>query len=130
MVAAMENDSRAEKTLGERQRTDAELQDIIIYHETGELPEEEKRARELVLSRDLFVLEDKVLYRVQPDKTLRIIPPTEDRHRHFEEVHGGVFAGHLRAAKTHSTLGRHYWWPGICHPVVSGVPAVCQSRCW
>ena len=56
VVAAMENDRRAEKTLGERQRTDAELQDIIIYHKTGELPEEEKRARELVLSRDLFVL--------------------------------------------------------------------------
>ena len=83
VVAAMENDRRAEKTLGERQRTDAELQDIIIYHETGELPEEEKRARELVLSRDLFVLEDKVLYRVQPDKTLRIIPPTEDSSRKY-----------------------------------------------
>ena len=24
-----------------------------------------------------------------------------------------MFAGHLRAAKTHSTLGHHYWWPGI-----------------
>ena len=83
VVAAMENDRRAEKTLGERQRTDAELQDIIIYHGTGELPEEEKRARELVLSRDLFVLEDKVLYRVQPDKTLRIIPPTEDSSRKY-----------------------------------------------
>ena len=83
VVAAMENDRRAEKTLGERQRTDAELQDIIIYHETGELPEEEKRACELVLSRDLFVLEDKVLYRVQPDKTLRIIPPTEDSSRKY-----------------------------------------------
>ena len=83
VVAAMENDRRAEKTLGERQRTDAELQDIIIYHKTGELPEEEKRARELVLSRDLFVLEDKVLYRVQPDKTLRIIPPTEDSSRKY-----------------------------------------------
>ena len=107
VVAAMEGDggARQEGTLKEHQRADSQLQDIILYLETGRLPEEERRARELVVSQDLFVVEDGVLYRVQPDKTLRI--------KLFQEVHGGLFAGHLRAVKTHSTLSRHYWWPGI-----------------
>ena len=30
-----------------------------------------------------------------------------------EEVHSGQFGGHLRDAKIHSTLSKHYWWPGM-----------------
>ena len=113
VIAAIENADEPELTLGERQQADPMLQDIILYHESGKLPVEETRARELVLGRDLFALQDGVLYRVQPDKTLRIVPPTNDRYKLFQEVHSGVFAGRLRTAKTHSTLSRHYWWPGI-----------------
>jgi hypothetical protein len=102
-----------EALLGERQRQDAEVHDIILYLETGRLPEEDKRARELVVSCDLFVIEVSVLYRVQPATTLSIIPPSGDRQKLFHVVHGGLFGGHLRATKTHSALCRHCWWPGI-----------------
>ena len=100
-------------TLEERQRADTQLNAIISYLETGKLPAGEKEARELVLWQSQFTMKDGVLYRVQPDKTLRIVPPTVDRHKLFNEVHGGLFAGHLREEKTHSTLSRHYWWPKI-----------------
>ena len=50
---------------------------------------------------------------MEADKSLRIIPPTGDRQKLFEEVHGGLFGGHLREAQMHSELSRHYWWPGM-----------------
>ena len=56
---------------------------------------------------------DEVLYHVEPDKTLRIIPPSSDRHRLFRESHEGPFSGHLREAKIHSQLSRQYWWLGM-----------------
>ena len=41
---------------------------------------------------------DGVLYRIMEDKTLRIIPPAEHRHKLFLEAHGGVFSA----------------WPPVC----------------
>ena len=58
-------------------------------------------------------MDDGVLYRVKADKSLRIIPPAVDRQKLFEEVHAGPFSEHLREAKIHSELSRHYWWPGM-----------------
>ena len=47
-------------------------------------------------------MDDGTLYRVEADKSLRIIPPAGDRQKLFEEVHGGLFGEHLREAKMHS----------------------------
>ncbi len=79
--------------------------------ETGTLPEEAKKARELVLSQSQYKLVDGVLYRVEADKTLRIIPPSSDRKRIFGNAHSGAFGGHLREVKIHGQLAKHYWWP-------------------
>ena len=57
-------------------------------------------------------MDDGILYRVEADKSLRIIPPAVDRQK-LEEVHAGPFSGHLREAKIHSELSHHYWWPGM-----------------
>ena len=102
-----------EDILADRQRADPHLRDTILYLETGDLPSENRRARELVLGRAQFTLSDRVLYRIEADKTLRIIPPEADRQKLFREVHEGPFAGHLREAKIHGELSRHYWWPGM-----------------
>ena len=50
---------------------------------------------------------------LEPDKTLRVVPPNMDRDKLFHEAHDGRFGGHLRYAKIHGQLGRHYWWPGM-----------------
>ena len=42
-----------------------------------------------------------------------MIPPLVYRKKLFDEVHSGKFAGHLRDAKMHSLLSKHYWWPGM-----------------
>ena len=99
------------------------LREIIEYLAKGDLPAEEKKARQLVLGSSQFTLNNGVLYKVEPDKSLRIIPPTLDRQKLFEEAHGGPFSGHLREAKIHSELSRHYWWPGMRGDIAS----MCRS---
>ena len=109
--------SRAEsgegRTLAERQREDTSLAIILAYLQRGELPEEEEIARQLVLGESVYTVLEGVLYHVEPDKTLRIIPPTSERRKLFSEAHEGPFSGHLREAKMHSQLSRHYWWRGM-----------------
>ena len=97
--------------LSKRQSTDPELKEMMMYLDTGELPDDDKRAREIVLGKSQFTLRDGVLYRVESDKSLRVIPPPDDRKKLFTEVHSGPFSGHLRKAKIHSELSHHYWWP-------------------
>ena len=67
------------------------------YLENGTLPTEGKKARELVLAREQYVLIEGVLHYVSKDKTLRLIPTEEDRHQLFDEVHGGMFGGHFES---------------------------------
>ena len=56
-------------------------------------------------------MEEGVLYYVESDKTLHLIPPAGDRKHLFEEAHSGKFDAHLRDAKVHGELLKHYWWP-------------------
>ena len=54
------------------------------------------------------MLNDEILYRVETDKTLRVVVPESDREHLFMKVHAGKFGGHLREVKIHSQLSRHY----------------------
>ena len=67
-------------TLQESQRADPELKPIFDYLEEGILPTEERRAREMVLGKSQFTIIDGVLYHLEKDKSLRIIPPVEARY--------------------------------------------------
>ena len=136
LVAAIESAEAQAKaksgegSLGTRQRDDPWLSDVIDYLEEGALPPDVKKARELSLTAQQYVLLDGVLHYVEKDKTLRIIPPESDRRSMFEEVHGGPFGGHLRDAKIHGELSRRYWWPGMRRDIIRWCQAclVCASR--
>lgn len=67
------------RDLPTRQRRDEDLAVIIRYLETGVLPQDEGLARTLVLSSSQYALEDDVLYKVESDSTLRVIPPKDQR---------------------------------------------------
>ena len=58
-----------------------------------------------------FVVKDGVLFRLESDKTFRIVLPCSSRKPLFDALHGGKFGGHLREAKLHSEISRRYWWP-------------------
>ena len=111
--ALFEPQQEREATLPLQQREDADLLEIIEYVEGGKLPVDENRARQLTLAQSQYEVQDGTLYHVEGDKTLRIIPPKGQREKLFQEVHAGPFGAHLREAKIHSVLNRHYWWPGI-----------------
>ena len=84
-----------------------------LSSETGVLPEDEKFAKSLALTQSQYSLEDDILYHVEADSTLRVVPPSSKREALFKQAHGGKFGGHLRDAKVHSELQRHYWWPNM-----------------
>ena len=105
--------SGEDASLSQRQRDDPDLKPIILYLESDQLPDDNKKARELVLGREQYILQDGVLFHVEKDKTLRVVPPTADRRALFDESHSGVLGAHLREVKIHSELSRHYWWPGM-----------------
>ena len=134
LVAAVESTQDPAKSrgcnLGERQRGDPWLQEVIAYLETGALPADESKARELAVSGQLYVLLEGVLYHVERDKTLRVIPPECDRRPLFDEVHGGAFSGHLRDAKIHGELSKRYWWLKMRSDIIQWCRAclVCASR--
>ena len=106
-----EEATEVHECLPQRQFRDPHLRRIIEYLQSGVLPEDDVEARHLTMSEGQFLLLERVLYHLDQDKTLKLIPPTEDRERLFREVHQGPFSGHLREAKVHSQLSRHYWWP-------------------
>ena len=116
-------------TLQQQQRSDPVLA-VIRFLEDGDLPIDEKRARELALTKSQYSILEGVLYHIEPDKTLRIIPAECQRRGLFEEVHAGKFGGHLRDAKISGELSRHYWWAGMRGDVLHWCRAclTCASR--
>ena len=119
-----------QETLAGRQRADPTLLQIITYLESGDLPDCDKQARETTLSRPLYSMVDGILYRVLPDKSLRVVPPVVDRMKLFHKAHAGVFGAHLKGAKIHSQLYKHYWWPGMRSDITAWCRAclICASR--
>ena len=59
----------------------------IAYLEDPILPEDPKKARELVLDQNHYEVLDGVLYHLEPDKTLWVILPEVDRRKIFDEAH-------------------------------------------
>ena len=70
-----------------------------------------QKARELVLGRPLYQVVDGILYHMEPDKSLHLIPPVCNWEQLFQEVHSGHFGAHIENAKIHVELSKHYWWP-------------------
>ena len=116
VVAALDSSREVESkdgesTLHDRQLADGWLKIIIDYISDGVLPKNDKEARQLILSSSKFTILDNILYHIESDKTLRVVVPETERKVLFDEAHAGMFGGHLRGAKIHSQLSRHYWWP-------------------
>ncbi len=116
--------------LGARQCEDTDLRCIVEFIMNGSLPEDQKKARELALTRTQYKVVDGVLYHVQLDKTLRVIPPLGVRDKLFHEVHDRTFGAHLKDAKVHSELAKHYWWPGMRADIIHWCRAclTCVTR--
>ena len=130
MGDGVQNNRNMADTLSEWHRADPALSDIIRYLEDVVLPDDDKKARELVLGRSQYTILESMLYKVEKDSSLRIFVPQHDRDELFKETHEGVFGCHLREAKIYSQLSKHYWWPGMRSDVSYWCRAclVCTTR--
>ena len=121
---------RLESELTISQRQDDELLPIIQFLETGVLPPDGDVAKRVVMTVSQYTLEDSVLYHVETDGTLRLIPPTVQRETLFHQAHSGVFGAHLGDCKVFSELRRHYWWCSMRSDVTRWTRGclVCTTR--
>ena len=67
--------SRDNVNIRNSQNKDPELKLIMDYLENGDLPNDERKVRELVLGRSLYQVVKGILYHMEPDKSLRFMPP-------------------------------------------------------
>lgn len=119
-----------EADIAKTQQAEPDLKMMIdFFLHDGTLPEEDKIARTLVLSQSQHTLLDGVLYHVERDGTLRLLPSV-DGQQLFREAHAGAFGAHLRDSKVYSQLSRHYWWPGMRRDITAWCQAcmTCASR--
>ena len=86
-------------TLSDQQRSDPELQEIITLLTDSSLPDDNKHAKELALTRSQFVMLDDVLYYLAKDKSLLVIPLASSQEKLFLDVHSGPYGAHLRERK-------------------------------
>jgi len=94
------------------QRRDRDLEDIINYLETNQLPSNNKLARKVLLSEDLFYLSDKgLLYRLDHnDKSnegtslSRLVIPQPLRFEIMYNAHDQITGGHFGTKKTYRKL--------------------------
>ena len=109
----LQTDGAEEDNLAALQQVDEELKPIIVYLTTGVLPEDDKHARQVTLTAPRYMMLDGILYRVEDDSSLRVVPPHSCRRALFDAVHSGKFGAHLGDLKVHSELRKHYWWEGM-----------------
>ena len=93
--------------LPDLQRSDDKLAQIFHYLEAGVLPADNHVARQIALTSSRYNITDRVLYHVEEDSTLRVIPPVSCRRRLFKKARGGAFGAQLSDVKVHSELRRH-----------------------
>ena len=123
----------------EAQRRDPELTKWISYLENKTLPENPKKACEIVALAHTLVLDDGVLYhtwwptasRVRDETRLQLVIPKSLCSHVLYAVHDDSLAGgHLGVNKTHLKLREHYWWPTLWHDTKHWIESctMCASR--
>ena len=101
--------------LAEEQHKDREILEIIAFLESGSLPEDEQKARKIVVQEPYFALVDDILYFLDSrhgDRN-RVAVPKHLCQGILEENHSGPMAGHFSGKRLYKSLLHHWWWPGM-----------------
>ena len=107
-------------SFAEEQRKDPLIAEVITFLETGELPQEDKKARRIALQKPLFVLQGGVLFFCNPKRRqhLRVVVPAHLRQQIILDSHSGLMGGHFSAKRTYTAHIRHWWWDGMYHDTI------------
>ena len=105
------------------QGRDPRLKEIIDFLEQGDLPEEEKRARQIALQKSQFTLQGNILYYLDHKQGhhKRVAVSAHLREQLLTETHSSLSGGHFGIKKTYGALARHWGWDGMYSAVVKFV---------
>ena len=97
------------------QRKDTELREILDYLECGTLPDDDSRARKIVLQGSQFAAIDEILYFVDPKQKnqRRVAVPEHLRQQILREAHSSPYSGHLSGQRLYNTLTTRWCWEGM-----------------
>lgn len=112
--------------LASEQRKDHKLRDVFTLLEQGDLPDDDKQARKLLLQQSLFTIVDSVLYKVDPrHRSKQVVVPQQLCKELIQEHHRGKMGGHFSADRTFKSMALKWWWEGMYQDItklVSGCP--------
>ena len=122
----------------EFQRKDQDLSDIISYLEHDSLPYENVRAKRILLSADVYYLDDHgILYHLntvpkkghKPHQAQLVLPPPL-RYEVLVNAHDDLAGGHLGVFKTYEKLRDRFYWRGMYKDVEHWVRSCtdCATR--
>ena len=104
---------------GEKQRQDPQLLEIILFLKNGTLPENQSRAKVLVLQKSIYFLHDDILYHHYPAPNRKlcweqVVVPKSERTRIMSTFHDDAMAGgHLSFQKTYYKILTRFYWDSI-----------------
>ena len=103
------------QAITECQRKDPDLSSIIDYLEKDTLPDDEKKAKKLLLESSQYDMLDGVLHNENPvaPGSWRVVVPKNLRQSLLEEAHSGWFAGHFSEKRIYENLRKKFWWRGM-----------------
>ena len=100
--------------LRDEQLKDPVVKDIREFLQSGKLPEDQKRARKIVLMSPQFVLVAEVVYYVHPKtRNKHVVVPSHLREKILRETHAGKYSGHFSGRRLYDTLSSKWWWEGM-----------------
>ena len=109
-----EENSHSQNSFAMEQRKDKELREILDYLECGALPDDDSRARKIVLQGSQFAVIDEILYFIDPKQKnqRRVAVPEHLRQQIMREVHSSPYSGHFSGQRLYNTLATRWWWEG------------------
>ena len=101
-----EENSHSQNSFAMEQRRDTELREILDYLECGALPDDDSRARKIILQGSQFAVIDEILYFIDPKKKnqRRVAVPEHLRQQIMREVHSSPYSGHFSGQRLYNTL--------------------------
>lgn len=123
-VCNLSSDHTKESEIYQKQRRDPNIVEIINFLEHGELPEDDKQARKLLLLKDQFYIgSDGLLYRINhnikkhkcrtQECYSQLVLPSSMKFEVLSNLHDHVSGGHFGVHKTFHKVNERYWWDGM-----------------
>ena len=107
-----EENSHNQNSFAMEQRKDTE---ILDYLECGTFPDDDSRARKIVLQGSQIAAIDEILYFIDPKQKnqRRVAVPEHLRQQILREAHCSPYSGHFSGQHLYNVLTTRWWWEGM-----------------